>query len=202
MKLTKRTTQPLPWEKAIALIEQLQKDGSYQDALFVTLAIFTGYRISDMLKITIEELSSDEIGLTESKTEKTRKVIIGEYAAHTIDTCLDNLIFKPSQVYPFVSSRGTKAGQPIGKDTANDWCKRIFAKYAIEAENDSCHTFRKTFARRQVDILWEKLGDFNLALFIVGKDLNHASVYQTMEYTGYLLEYGMYAYENMQNLKY
>ncbi len=56
MKATKRTTQPLEWDIAIELVDRLIVDGSYKWALFVTLGIFSGYRISDILARRNREL--------------------------------------------------------------------------------------------------------------------------------------------------
>lgn len=198
-----RTTEPLKWDQAIDLIIQLKEKKRYQHALLILLGIFTGFRISDILSISLADLRKaiSEEGnflLTEKKTRKKRKIKICDWAKEHARECLSGMKIRPSQKVVFISQRGPTAGNRLSVDGANYRIDRIFTEYGIQTENNSCHTLRKTFARNKVDILWEELGDFSLALHIVSKDMNHSSVQMTMDYVGYTSEYRGFSETMMQ----
>lgn len=192
-------THPLTWITAEALIKELLEAGEYEDCLLISLGVFTGYRISNILDLKISDVKGKSVIAVsqEVKTKKKRVVPLNDRAQAIISDCFECMTFPPSQEFIFVSKSGTKRGNRLTPDGANYRIKAIFSKWNIETANDSSHTFRKTFARRHVDLIWEKTGDFNCALYVVSKMMNHADIYETMNYTGYTTELMDYSYEKM-----
>ena len=68
------TTTYIEWNDFISLITRLEKDENYKFCLLISIGVFTGVRISDLLSLTYSDLLSNEtFTLREMKTKKQSK---------------------------------------------------------------------------------------------------------------------------------
>ena len=176
----KTETAPLNWKIATTLLKAMKDDAKMMNVrIMVAAGIFTGLRISDILRIRWKELLGDSFQITEQKTGKVRSIkivpafrgIINEtYAGQTLD----------SFVFCSTSYNSENSNKAISVVAANKRIKKAFHKYGIETQNASSHTLRKTFARR----IWEFNGKTDEALIYLSELLGHSSTKMTRKYIG------------------
>ena len=69
------TTSFIEWNDFISLITRLEKDKEYKFCLLVSIGVFTGLRISDLLTLKYIDILEDDVFLiTEKKTNKERSI--------------------------------------------------------------------------------------------------------------------------------
>lgn len=171
----KTATSPLSKKEAKTILTALKGDNDKKSLLLFALGFYTGFRISDILNITWEQLRSDKIMMTEKKTKKERFVPIKGDLRKYINFCdTDN-----KTGFVFVGERH-HTGKPMTVQGANKRIKKVFERYAINTQNPSSHTLRKTFAFN----LYSQLGKDNFALITVSKILNHSNTGVTRDYLG------------------
>ena len=69
------TTTYIEWNDFISLITRLEKDENYKFCLLISIGVFTGLRISDLLTLTYSDLLNNEtFTLREMKTKKQRSI--------------------------------------------------------------------------------------------------------------------------------
>ena len=176
-KVSKRTaTAPLSRKEAKTLLTALKGDKDKKSLLLFALGFYTGFRISDILGISWKQLRTAQISIIEKKTQKQREVPIKGDLKNIIDFCDEN---PQNEGFCFVGEKHN-TGKPMTTQGANKRIKRIFDKYAIETQNASSHTLRKTFAFN----LYTQLGKDNHALILVSKILNHQNTGITRDYLG------------------
>lgn len=145
------TTSFIEWNDFISLITRLENDKEYKFCLLISIGVFTGLRISDLLLLRYSQiLDCDVFFLTEKKTKKERSIKVNSTLKEIVYriyhksgiTNLDELIF--------LNKYGTKS---IDKSYVNVKLKELFSKYRIRVKgNISTHTFRKTLGRRVVEV--------------------------------------------------
>ena len=145
------TTSFIEWNDFISLITRLENDKEYKFCLLISIGVFTGLRISDLLLLRYSQiLNCDVFFLTEKKTKKERSIKVNSTLKEIVYriyhksgiTNLDELIF--------LNKYGTKS---IDKSYVNVKLKELFSKYRIRVKgNISTHTFRKTLGRRVVEV--------------------------------------------------
>ena len=96
------TTTYMEWNDFISLITRLEKDENYKFCLLISIGVFTGLRISDLLSLTYSDLLSNEtFTLREMKTKKQRSIkvnkdlkdIVSRIVSKSNITNLNQLIF-------------------------------------------------------------------------------------------------------------
>ena len=139
------------WDVFRSLIAKLERDGEYKFCLLVSVGVFTGLRISDLLQLRFEQFEdNDLLTIHEKKTNKTRRIKINSDLKGIIERVKSKMNVKDSSQLIFVNKYGTK---PIDKSYANVKLKEIFKHYDIVCEgNISSHTFRKTLGRRVLQL--------------------------------------------------
>jgi len=156
-------------EKIEEMKTELLKRG-YRDYLLFVMGINTGLRISDLLKIKVEDVEDKtHIVINEEKTGKTKRFLINYKLKSDLEKYIENM--QPWE-YLFQSQKGTN--KPISRVQAY----RILRAAAVEIGLDSVgtHTLRKTFGyfhyheHKDVALLQE--------LF------NHSSPSITLDYIG------------------
>jgi len=71
------TTTSMDWDQFRSLIGKLERDGEFKFCLLITIGVFTGLRISDLLQLRFSQFVNTEIlTIQEQKTKKTRRIKI------------------------------------------------------------------------------------------------------------------------------
>jgi integrase len=140
----KTTTSGLDWNTFVGLTQQLKKDKLYRDYLLIMCGCYFGLRIGDLIKLKWKDLENREyFVLLESKTKKSRQVIIHAEVAKALDFCQHSMKSEP---HHFLFAN--RWGEPMSTSFVNKRIKYLFNKYRVQAQNPSSHTLRKTFGKR------------------------------------------------------
>ncbi len=137
------TTSYIEWNDFISLTTRLEKDKDYKFCLLISIGVFTGLRISDLLSLRYSDLMNKEIlSIRERKTGKERSIKINKDLRQIIERIFLKLEIKDFKEYIFLNKYKTK---PIDQCYVNIKLKEIFRRYRIKTGgNISTHTFRKT----------------------------------------------------------
>ena len=77
LKGQKTTTTSIDWDVFKSLVSKLERDGNYKYCLLITIGVFTGLRISDLLQLKYSQFEDSEyLTVVEQKTKKKRKIKI------------------------------------------------------------------------------------------------------------------------------
>ena len=177
-KHTVTTSDYLPWDSMLSLVQRLYRDGNYRMSLLIGCGAFFGLRISDLRELTWSQLlDSETITLNETKTGKRRTIKVNEnYRKHILD-CYNALGIKDRSEKAFLSRKGTI----YSVQQVNRLLKDIKARYGLKVDHFSTHSLRKTFGRRVV----EQAGtQSEMALIKLSEIFNHASPMVTRRYLG------------------
>jgi integrase len=140
---------------------------------YIAIAIYTGLRFSDLIKLDWSAFQKDSITINEQKTGKKRIIT---FSNHLLD------ILEPIQKNKgliFVSQKGT----PYEIQSINRILKTIF-KLQLSTKNISTHTMRKTYGRR----VWEMNNRSEAGLIALMDLFNHSSLGITKAYLGITAE--------------
>lgn len=140
------TTSSMDWDDFKSLIGKLERDGEYKFCLLISIGVFTGLRISDLLQLRFYQFESDILTIEEQKTKKTRRIKINTDLKEIIGRIKTRMVITNTYQYIFLNRYGTK---PIDKSYVNVKLKEIFRRYNINIDgNVSSHLFRKTLGNR------------------------------------------------------
>lgn len=163
--------EPIRDKKKIESMKKYLKGQNVRDYLLFVLGINSGLRISDLLKLTVEEVKDkDRISIREQKTGKAKDFPLSETAKKSISEYLKVTGFTDGPL--FISRKGSK---PITRIQAY----RILSNAASHVgiiDAVGTHTLRKTFGyhayQNGVDITR------------IQKLLNHSAPSITLAYIG------------------
>jgi len=175
----KTTTTSMDWDQFKSLISKLERDGENKYCLLISIGVFTGLRIGDLLQLRFSQFENTEtFTIVETKTKKTRKIKINLDLSILLERIKKRLVLSNSNQFIFVNRYGTK---PIDRSWVNVNLKRIFKKYNIEIEgNISSHMFRKTLGNRVL-----KLNNYsNESIVLLMELFGHSSMAITKKYLG------------------
>jgi len=180
LKGQKTTSSFVDWNTITTLILKLERDGNWKFSVLITIGIFTGLRISDILSLRwVDLLNKEYLGITEKKTKKFRNIRLNPQLLEIV-----NRIYKAQKItYPdsliFMNRWGTRV---IRIQYVNATLKHIFIKYKITKDGTSisAHSLRKTFGRR----IWEVNNNSEKSLLILSEVLKHSSIATTKIYLG------------------
>ena len=172
------TSDHLPYDEFVKLLDGLRKDENYIFELFARLAFCTACRISDVLSIKwCDILKKSAFLITEKKTGKTRRITLNKSVQQKISE-LYRLLGSPNkEQYIFANKR---TGRPISVQYVNKQLKRFKFRYGLHINNFSSHTFRKTFGR----YVYDTNGHSADSLILLNRILNHSSIQITKTYIG------------------
>lgn len=179
LKGQKTTTTSIDWDQFKSLISKLERDGEYKYCLLISIGVFTGLRISDLLQLRFSQFeNTDILTVQEQKTKKTRRIKINPDLKTIVERIKGRMVVINTDQYIFLNRYGTK---PIDKSWVNVELKRIFKKYGIELEgNVSSHMFRKTLGNRVL-----RLNNYsNESIVLLMELFGHSSVALTKRYLG------------------
>jgi site-specific recombinase XerD len=175
-------SRPLSRENVKAL---LKSTDSIRHKTLLTIGFCTGYRISELLSLTVANISTDgqihshvTVKAAHTKTKTTRSVMLNSDAKKALTLLLEWLKSKglnDATTPLFLSQKRTVNGslKAISRQQAHDILKALFAKIG-EFGNVSTHTLRKTFAAR----IWEATKQLPLVQIALG----HKSINSTVSY--------------------
>jgi integrase len=179
LKGQRTTTSSMDWDDFKSLISKLERDGEYKYCLLIAIGVFSGLRISDLIKLKFSDFENTEIlTVVEKKTKKTRKIKINPDLRNIIERIKGKMNIQNTDQYIFINRYGQK---PIDRSWVNVNLKRIFKKYNIEIEgNVSSHLFRKTLGNRVL-----KLNNYsNESIVLLMELFGHSSMAITKKYLG------------------
>ncbi len=173
---TMEFVQPIKDVKQIDTIKKLLKQQNLRDYCLFVLGINSGLRISDLLKLTILDVTDngkvkDRIRLRENKTNKFKDFPISENAKSAIKEYLKTRNIQENE--PLFLSRKNKGFllRQQAYKIINDVAKSIGIKDKI-----GTHTLRKTFGYHAYN------NGYDLSL--IQKLFNHSSPSITLHYIG------------------
>ena len=72
----------MEWDQFKSLISKLERDGEYKFCLLISVGVFTGLRVSDLLQLKFNQFIGTEfLNIIEKKTKKDKKS--GDYILKT-----------------------------------------------------------------------------------------------------------------------
>jgi integrase len=170
--------EPLMMSEFNKLVDGLHRDKEYKWELFCRLAFCCGYRYSDVQSLVWKEiLGRDNMGRTERKTGKSRRIVFSESVADKIEE-LYTLLGGPNRDSAVIEN--PKTNKPYTIKHINQKLKVFRVKYRLKIGNFSTHTFRKTFGRR----LYDESENKSEALLLLNKIFKHSSIEVTKTYIG------------------
>lgn len=169
-----QVVQPIRDLQKIHQIEKILKKQSMRNYLLFRIGIYSGLRISDILKLKVKDLRGQtHFTLREQKTGKAQKLKIQPDLRREIEEYIKD---KDDEEYLFKSQKGKNS--PIQRIQAwrilNDAAKQVGINGEI-----GCHTLRKTFGYH-----FYKYSGGDIA--ILQKIFNHSSSQVTLRYIGIL----------------
>lgn len=153
------------------IIDYLKSINKYRNLVLFTTGIYTGLRVSDILKLKIKDIKYTRIlYIKEKKTQKQKVVklhpeLIKIYKEYAED--------KSEEEYLIKSQKGINS--PLGRKEAYRILKEIGNKFNLE--HLGSHTMRKTYG-----YTFYKSSNNNIALTQAA--LNHKSAEYTLRYIG------------------
>ena len=169
----------MDWDDFKSLISKLERDGEFKFSLLISIGVFTGLRISDLLQLRFNQFEEiDILTVTEIKTKKQRRIKINQDLKEIVARLKSKMNIVDTNQFIFVNKYGTK---PIDKSYVNVKLKEIFKKYNITLEgNGSSHLFRKTLGNRVL-----RLNNYSSESVILLMELfSHSSPAMTKKYLG------------------
>ncbi|MFD2442907.1 site-specific integrase [Bacillus sp. CGMCC 1.16607] len=163
-----KTVQPIR-DKQLIESMKIQLADCKRNVFLFTLGINTGLRISDLLRLKVNEVRNvTHIIIIEQKTKKLKRFKINETLKLAINDYTHSM---PDDVYLFKSLRGTK---PIKRVQA--WKILNQAAKQVGLSEIGTHTLRKTFGYH----FYQKYKD----VAVLQQIFNHSSPAVTMRYIG------------------
>ena len=173
------TTTYLEWNDFISIITRLEKDENYRFCLLVSIGVFTGLRISDLLSLRYNDILKGEVfSIQEKKTKKQRKIKVNKDLKEIVFRVVAKTGIKDLNELIFINKYKTNT---IDKSYVNVKLKEIMKLYRIKVDgNVSTHTFRKTLGRRVMEVN----NYSNESLVLLMELFGHSSMSITKRYLG------------------
>lgn len=165
LKGSHTTSDYIPFEKAESKANDLIRSNDIL-GLYIMVAINTGLRIGDILKLRFEDFNGSELILIEGKTKKRRIIALNDRLKESFNR------FSGSG-FIFVSQKGTV----YARQSINRMLKKHFDSKSI---NVSSHSLRKSFGRR----VYENNNESEKALMKLSELFNHSTLSITRKYLG------------------
>lgn len=164
----------------------LKATDSIREKALLTLGFATGYRISELLSLTVADVCTNgtihshvTVKASNTKTKTGRTVLLNSDAKKALSTLVAWLKAKGlDETAPlFVSRKHTNGFAAITRQQAGRLLKELFALIG-EFGNVSTHTMRKTFAKAIYDATGGKIE-------LVQQALGHRSISSTISYLSF-----------------
>jgi len=175
-----KKVQPIRDRNKIRAIKGNLKKRDPRDFLLFTLGINTGLRISDIVKLKVEDVKEvsgeikEYLDLNEKKTKKQRLIYINDEVRSALENYFDKTRLYDLDRYLFTSHL-SKLNKPITRCRAwqlvKEWCREVGINGAI-----GTHTLRKTAGYQ--------MGKSGIAIEIIQEVLGHKNPQTTRRYIG------------------
>jgi integrase len=176
---TMEIVQPIREIEKIHQIQSILKNTNTRDYIMFNLGIYTGLRISDILKLKVKDVrNQDYISMTKENREiKTGKSKILKISPNLKKEISDYIKGKSDDEFLFRSKKGNFPIQRIqAYRILNDIVRQVGIKDQI-----GTHTLRKTFGYH----FYNKYNDnTGRGLTILQQIFNHSTPYVTLRYIG------------------
>lgn len=177
-KFSQTRTEFLPFAEATLLLRKLYEKEEYQKSLLISIGIFWGLRISDILNLKYSQiLNKDEVVIVEKKTKKTREIKINTQLKKHISACIEKL--NPYNIDDFIFK--SQKGTVYSIQRINVILKEIKVEYNLKIKNFSSHSLRKTFGR---EVFNQSEKNSELALIKLSQIFGHSNPSVTKIYLG------------------
>ncbi|WP_099330280.1 tyrosine-type recombinase/integrase [Clostridium paraputrificum] len=165
-----REVKAISDEEKIRDIEDYLKKKNERDYLLFLIAISTGLRIGDILKLRVEDVYNKNVLLIkEQKTRKKKEVELSPKLKKEIKS-----FCKSREGYEYLIKSRQGINKPITRHRAYQIIKKTAELHGL---NDiACHSIRKTFGRKY----YEKYRDIEE----LRKYFNHSTSSVTLRYIG------------------
>jgi site-specific recombinase XerD len=167
------TVQPIRDLKQLNDMKEYLYNHSQRDYLIFVLGINSGLRISDLLKLTVEDVATGSVTIREQKTGKTKQFALSDTCILAIKKYLESTGLTEGLLF---SSKYTgNTGKPVTREYVWTALNKA-ADYVGIKENIGTHTMRKSFG------FWALRNGVDIAYIM--QALNHSSLAQTKKYIG------------------
>lgn len=164
-------TEPIKDKEIVKDIMIALKNESPRNAIMFGLGIYEGLRISDILRLRVEDVRHKwNIQITEKKTGRKTKLTLNRELKKLIDKYTEDM---NDRDYLIKSRKGYN--RPISETQAYRIIQEIANEFNLK--NLGCHSLRKTFAYHMYIDNKKNIG-------LVQKALGHESSATTMTYIG------------------
>lgn len=173
-----QTVQPIKDKEKIEAMKKILRAATLRNELLFVLGINTGLRISDILALTIADVSTqkgvvDRLELREKKTKKKRMIALSKKTCRLIERYIEEE--RPAAHQDEALFRSQKGGKAISRQHAYDILNQAARSVGV-TERIGTHSLRKTFG-----YFAYKQG---IDLAMIQKLLNHSSQTETLRYIG------------------
>jgi integrase len=164
------TVQPIRDPDLVCDIADYLKVKSKRDYMIFVFGIYTGLRISDILKLKVRDVKDKEfIYMREKKTDKEKRFPLNDELQPILKEYIKS---KEDFEYLFKSRKGSN--KPISREHIYRVLKAAAENFGIE--NIGTHTLRKTFGY----FLYQQTKD----VVAIKEILNHSDISITLRYIG------------------
>ncbi|MEG6584191.1 site-specific integrase [Dendrosporobacter sp. 1207_IL3150] len=173
--------QPIRDKKQLDNMKRYLKEQNLRDWLLFILGISSGLRISDLLKLTIEDVKGkDRITIREEKTGKSKDFPLSDNCKKAICEYLKATGLTEGVLFPSRKGRGSKGTGAISRQQAYDIINKSAKEVGIITDKNNVsigtHTLRKTFG------YWAYKAGYSIE--VIQKILNHSAPSITLRYIG------------------
>lgn len=161
--------QPIRDYEKLEAIKRILKAKNQRDYVLLMTGLYTALRISDILRIRVEDIQTDYLNMREQKTSKTRRIYLHPELKKALR---DYIIDKEPYEFLFKSREGTN--RPITRARAYSVLRDVAKEVGIDSIGT--HSLRKTFG------YWVYKDTKDVAA--LQKLFNHSSPEETLRYIG------------------
>lgn len=168
--------QPIRDPHIIEGIKQYLRLRSMRDYLFFCFGIYSGLRVSDLIKLRVGMVKGTHVVIEEGKNKNKKKFIIHPSIKEDLKKFIagkrdDEFLFASRQV----KTKSKLRGLPIDRSTAYKMLNKAAKEFGLQ--EIGCHTMRKTWGYRLY-----RQDPHNLALLMEMFGHSHSSI--TLRYIG------------------
>lgn len=161
--------QPIRDYEQIDALKRLLKEKNERDYIMLMLGLYTALRISDILRLRVEDIKKDYLTIREKKTSKLRRI----YLHRDLKRAL-NYFIKDKQPHEYLIKSREGLNRPITRARAYAILKEAAQEVGIDSIGT--HSLRKTFG------YWAYKDTKDVAA--LQKLFNHSSPEETLRYIG------------------
>lgn len=161
--------QPIRCREVLREMKRFLRRKSERNYMLFLVGIYSGLRVSDILKLRVEDVKKNYLSIREQKTRKQKRIPISPPLRRELD---EYIIGKEDHEFLFQSREGIN--QPIGRSMAYKIIRE--AAEFVSLDEIGTHSMRKTFGyhfyMRNKDIA------------MLQEIFNHSSQEVTLKYIG------------------